>query len=1396
MLASGPGLGNSQHTFMKQRGLGRRRLVTYLLATAGILLCCSLGGAVLTKADSSTSSSPAWAAPGATAIRKVSPIDTSQHEPNFLNNLDCTLLTYRTSDGNTMQSGCFTDTAFGLMDSDSDTVIFNGTDEGLPLLPYSEHQVLVPWPKALSLVSLDAASTGGSYLSLYRNPLASLRDHRNTLFKLTAKALTAPPDLAIKDTAGRQLVINPQTMAFSNGGSWLVAETLAGSFVRINLATLDITAFAPSFGSQGSPALLKSQVTVSDDGHYVAIANAAAGSFKVYDLTACESNVDLDAQPPGCGGHDYSVFIGQQVRGFQSARHVRFVNDGLLSFEAQTSDPSSGGIYELAPADKITSLIDYLAVGDSYTSGEGVFDYLDGTDTPDNMCHLSGRSYPLLLTHDLFSEIGGHSVACSGATINDIASTSPNYRGQVRNVASLQQLQQSQSVLLNSIMANYLPGYVAQQRFVRQYQPAVITVSVGGDDIGFGDIVQKCVLPHVSLHLSDSDCYDTYEDRLEVTQLVDRTIPRWTALYKQLRSEAPDGRLYVVGYPEVVADTGNCALNAHLGKDELEFAAELIDYLNGGIRQAATNAGITYVDISQALSGHRLCEAAGYDVAVNGLTAGSDAGVLGLNIFGKESYHPNALGQALIEQAILKQTHNLTDTLSVTPVAGPDSHAMLNAPKTGRAVNTVVPDDSLTAGLVQPGQHMTVQASGSADGLKASTAYSIHLDGPTGPVIGVATSDASGDISTVATLPEDTAAGSHTIDVTGENQADEPVDITQPIYVPASDNDADGDGIPNVLDTCPGAVNSGQDSDQDGIDDSCDPAIGPAPPAQALGGSSGSGDGQPTGNQAAGQAAEPTANTDELAVGSSVPAGGLSSFLASFGTSNSVATSRLLTDKSIRSVAVITKGSGGTALGTATNNIKPLILAGNGTIHGGKHFAKLPTIKWLPRLLLPAIFWFLILLGLYAKRFLGKESSSTRLAGYRTRVYINVSKLGGLDYNRLMIWVRKGIVHLLSLVLLASLVGGALAVSANINLTHPQKLETWLGQGNFYSGVVTNVLHNAQQSASNDTGAGRVSLSDPTFQQAVRAVFTPQLLKQYTNTVLDSNYAWLEGKTAAPQFTIDLKPAKHQLAQQVGQSVESRLSNLTVCSDAQLTQLQATLNTDPLAIPCLLPTLNPQTASAQATKQINGSSDFLNNPVITASALNPNGDNQGKPYYQRLSKAPTLYKWGQRLPWICGGLILLSTLGIIFIAPRKRRGVRRLGVVVLEAGIILLIIKFVADTAFNRLEKRIFNNSSIGQLQQSLTDFLHRIEAQLVKVDFWFGIAFLAIGVLLLSIIWFTRDKADKPAKRPKPDKPKGGGNDLFSEPPAPSERPPLPVFKQPPRSNKPNRPKPPRLIQ
>ena len=799
--------------------LGLLRLVT--MATVVMLLL--LSGGILAQAinTSNIDGSPSWVSPTVTAMKRIGPAPNLPNQPNFQSNLDCTPITYHLVGDTAIQTGCFMTTAYGLVDPDSEVVIFNSTDEGLPLIAYLSHQVLTPWPGSEDVLSLHPIITGGAYIGLYRNLLSRLEDQRNILGGLMAKSLVSPPDFMLTNTDSSYMIINPQTMAFSANSSWLVVETLTGSFLRINLATLDITAFAPAFGSQGSPALLKSQVSISSSGRFVVIENDAANSFKVYDLSTCRGDRTL-LKPLDCKSYEYLPYVEKQIDGLRNIRHLRFVNEELLSFIADHNGGSD--VFELSPKIQIVSATDYLAVGDSYTSGEGAFDYLSETDTATNSCHLSLHSYPLQITQLIYGASGGHSVACSGAKIGDIfPSSQKTYRGQASDSIVPSQISVDRT---SQLLSSFMPGYLPQSDFVTHYQAGIITVSVGGNDIGFSEILKSCVIPHLSLHLSDSVCYSTYEDRLELINLINRTVPKWAALFEHLASSSPVSKIYAIGYPQIFYDKGNCPMNVKLSKSELEFSAEIIDYLNGAIEQATSVAGVNYVDVSQALFGYRLCETASYSVAVNGLTAGKDGGVLGLKIFGNESYHPNAFGQSLIKNAILDKTRNFTVGAGIKSQVN-TSQTLLNVPVSGRSIYTLIPS-SVGQLVIDKGKTSSVYADGASYGLKPLSSYSVSLDrGKTSLTVSLIT-DIQGNISADFVLPSEVSVGVHSLDIIGTNQASENIDIRQVVYVSFSEQDTDGDGIINSLDSCIGEVNSGIDTDNDKIDDVCDSFIGPS----------------------------------------------------------------------------------------------------------------------------------------------------------------------------------------------------------------------------------------------------------------------------------------------------------------------------------------------------------------------------------------------------------------------------------------------------------------------------------------------------------------------------------------------------------------------------------------
>jgi len=251
------------------------------------------------------------------------------------------------------------------------------------------------------------------------------------------------------------------------------------------------------------------------------------------------------------------------------------------------------------------------------------------------------------------------------------------------------------------------------------------------------------------------------------------------------------------------------------------------------------------------------------------------------------------------------------------------------------------------------------------------------------------------------------------------------------------------------------------------------------------------------------------------------------------------------------------------------------------------------------------------------------------------------------------------------------------------------------------------------------------------------------LLQTNVNTFIDANYAWLSGKTPTPQFSLDFVGAKQDFATKVGDYVQTHLASLPICTAQQQAVLQIPI--DPLTVTCRPAALNPKAEGARVAQEVS-SGKFLSQPVVTPTSLghDQSSPNQ-KPYYQGLSKLPQLYRLSQKLPFILTIVSLLSAVAIFLVAPERRRGLRRIGVVFSVAGLILLITKFIADGMVNRLDDQIVSKSGVTELQPATKTFLHNIESQLTQTNLWFGIIFLVIGVAIIIYLYMTKAGSRKP---------------------------------------------------
>ncbi|KRC60573.1 hypothetical protein ASE14_06120 [Agromyces sp. Root81] len=190
-----------------------------------------------------------------------------------------------------------------------------------------------------------------------------------------------------------------------------------------------------------------------------------------------------------------------------------------------------------------TAQLAYAALGDSYAAGLGAGSYLETS------CYTSSKGYPALLDADANLALAARP-ACRGATTADVIAT----------------------------QVPALPANVAR-----------VTLTAGGNDVGFANVMQNCFV------LVNSTC--------ESHIVAGETIVQSGVLAQNVRNaiaaivaKAPTARVVVTGYPLLFAPTSRYQWAARVNTGTVA--------LNDAIEAAAAQAGATFVDVEAPFAGH------------------------------------------------------------------------------------------------------------------------------------------------------------------------------------------------------------------------------------------------------------------------------------------------------------------------------------------------------------------------------------------------------------------------------------------------------------------------------------------------------------------------------------------------------------------------------------------------------------------------------------------------------------------------------------------------------------------------------------------------------------------------------------------------------------------------
>lgn len=265
----------------------------------------------------------------------------------------------------------------------------------------------------------------------------------------------------------------------------------------------------------------------------------------------------------------------------------------------------------------------YVALGDSFQSGEGSVNndkYNRGTNVTrgksKNLCRRSHWALPSRLSYQRKSgrwpkTEGGKPKskfssfafrACSGAKVADV------YEGMYNETS------QTGSVTKNTTLA---------------------TIGIGGNDLGFGSIIKKCIGKVASGTCATQENEDEILKKLNalVNKQPGNKLSKLARQFANLRKKSKKATIVAFGYPRMFPTNPVRDCN-RIGENEQRWLNPIIAKVNRGIQRSARAARVSYFSQWNALKNHELCVADGKDEWLNGNTWKT-----------RESYHPTRRGQ-------------------------------------------------------------------------------------------------------------------------------------------------------------------------------------------------------------------------------------------------------------------------------------------------------------------------------------------------------------------------------------------------------------------------------------------------------------------------------------------------------------------------------------------------------------------------------------------------------------------------------------------------------------------------------------------------------------------------------------------------------------------------------
>ena len=138
-------------------------------------------------------------------------------------------------------------------------------------------------------------------------------------------------------------------------------------------------------------------------------------------------------------------------------------------------------------------------------------------------------------------------------------------------------------------------------------ETTVVSITIGGNDIGFSEVAQDCI----TLNPFSTPCKDKYASggKDQLAERITATAPKVAAVLQGIHTRSPAAEVFVLNYPAIFPETGfGCWPQMPIGFGDVPYLRSTQQKLNSMLATQAAANGATLVNWYGASIGHDACK--------------------------------------------------------------------------------------------------------------------------------------------------------------------------------------------------------------------------------------------------------------------------------------------------------------------------------------------------------------------------------------------------------------------------------------------------------------------------------------------------------------------------------------------------------------------------------------------------------------------------------------------------------------------------------------------------------------------------------------------------------------------------------------------------------------------